>query len=435
MASLAGYRLNRSMGVLLTTILLFHAGWYMLLPFLAVLLTSRRGLTPSQAGLVLAAHSFTLLTGSLVGGWLADRFGRRLTLVAGIGLRALGIAALGLVAGLPMLLGAAAVAGVGGGLYVPAAKAAIATLAEKGNREQAFSLRGIAANLGVSTGPVLGGLLVGGPMPVLFGASAALHGLLGLAVWGLLGDPGTVRPRETGSWRKMVRDRPFLAFNVVTVLAWALFAQLAISVTLYAKQVLGLEAMIGLLFTASSVTVILFQVPITRHLISRLHPMTAMALGTLGLGAGLGLVAAARSFPGLLAAVLMFVVGEMFLMPTADSAVSLMARKGAVGRYFGVATFAWGLGEGLGSLTGGALMEYSLATGRLGLPWAVYAAAGAVIGGLYWALRRWNALREQIRQGRTEDQVRQHVRRVQVYRPGQPAPGEGLLLGPDRDGE
>ncbi|HEY8347965.1 MAG TPA: MFS transporter [Symbiobacteriaceae bacterium] len=390
-------RFGRSMWVLLAGILLFHAGWYMLLPYLAVLLTTRRGLSPAEVGLVLGAQSVSLLVGSLLGGALADRFGRRPVLVAGLSLRAGGIGALGVAAGLPGLLLAAGVTGLGGGLYGPAAKAGITQLAPAKARNTAFSLRGMAASLGISAGPMAGALLVRGPLPVLFGTAAALHGGLALATWRLLEDPSTPAREAAPPWREVLADLPYVAFSVAATLAWMLFAQLGLAVPLFAGQVLGVEAQIGLLWTLSSLTVVLFQTAVTKAVLSHLHPLTAMGLGTAALGTGLGLVAFARDFVGLLAAVLVFVAGEMLLMPTADTAVSLLAPPGAVGSYFGVSSFAWGMGETLGNVVGGVLMEYAFASGRLGLPWALYFAAGLGIGGFCLGLKRWRELERRLR--------------------------------------
>jgi MFS family permease len=399
------------MTVLLAGILVFHAGWYMLLPFLAVLLTGRRHLSPAEVGLVMAAQSLALLLGSLAGGALADRAGRKLTLVGGLGFRALGVGGLGVAAGLPGLLLAALVAGFGGGLYGPAAKAAIATLAAgaagapgaaagaDSGRTAAFSLRGIAANIGTSTGPLIGSLLMKSPMIVLFGAAAALHAALGLATWVLLDDEKAGEGRGPASLQGLLADRPYVAFTAVTVLAWALFTQLAIAVPLYAREALGLEASIGLLWTFSSLAVIGGQVAVTRTLLSRLQPMSAMAIGAALLGGGLAAVGLARNFAGLLAAVLLFVFGEMFLVPTADTTVSQMVRAGAVGSYFGIASFAWGLGEGIGNLTGGALMQFALRSGHLYVPWVAYGVFGLAVGGLYWALRRWRSMRARLARG------------------------------------
>lgn len=376
------------MKVLLGGVLLFHAGWYLILPFFAVLFTTRRGLSPAQAGTVMAMQSVLLLLGSMAGGLLADRFGRKLVMLAGLALRAAGIAGFALPGGLLFYLLTAAVAGFGGGLYAPAAKAGIAALATEENKAAVFSWRGIAANIGTSAGPLLGALLVKGPPQLLFGASALVHAGLGAATWALLEAEPVDEKRSREPFGTLGEHMPFLLFALVTGLSWAIFTQLAISVPLYASRVLGLEALIGLLFTITSLSVILFQVPVTRYLVSRLHPLAAMAVGAVLLGAGLGLVGLARSFPGLVGAMLVFVLGEMFLVPTSDAVVSDMARPGMLGAYFGIATLSWGLGEAAGNLVGGNLMQYALRTGRLGLPWTVYAAAGAGTAVLYLALGR-----------------------------------------------
>lgn len=445
---------GRSMWVLLAGVLLFHAGWYMLLPYFALLFTSQRGLTPAQVGLVLAAQSVCLLAGSLAGGALADRFGRKLTLLGGLLLRAGGVAGLGAAAGLPGLLLAAGVAGMGGGLFGPAVKAAIAALAAGENRSTAFSLRGIAASVGTSSGPMLGALLVRGSLWVLFGTAAALHLGLAAATWGLLAEPGGAEEPEPRAWGEVLDDRPYLAFSLAAALAWALFAQLNLAVPLFASQVLGIGAAVGFLWTASSLAVVLLQTTITRRVLSRLHPLTAMGAGAGLLGAGLGLVAFARGFGGLLGAVLVFVLGEMFLMPVTDTAVSLLARPGAVGSYFGVSAFAWGLGETAGNLAGGALMDYALGSGFVRLPWAVYAAAGLAIFGLCLALRRWAELDRRLDMGLqgaapsgadsseaglweagSPEAASPEPARVHAYRPEEPAREKGLRLGPQEEGE
>ncbi len=411
--------MGRSLKVLLAGVLLFHAGWYLILPFFAVLFTTRRGLTPAEAGTVLAVQSVLLLVGSTAGGVMSDRIGRKAVMLGGLVLRTAGIAMFAVSGGFWYYVLASAVAGLGGGLYAPAAKAGIAVLATEENKATVFSWRGIAANIGTSTGPLLGALLVRGPLPVLFGTAAAVHAVLGVATWTFLeGEPvGEQRTREP--FGDLMTHLPFMLFALVTGLVWALFTQLSISVPLYASRVLGLEASIGLLFTLTSLTVILLQVPITRYVVARMQTNTAMALGTVLLGAGLGLVGFARTFPALVLAVLVFVVGEMFVIPTSDAAVTAMARPGVLGAYFGIATLAWGLGEAVGNLAGGSLMEYALGAGRPGLPWALYAGAGVVIGGLYLLLGRPHAV----------------PGRVVTFDPGTPTPPAGIRLGPRQEEE
>lgn len=382
-------RSGRSLPTLLFGIFIFHAGWYLVLPFAAILFTSRRGLSPAQVGLLLAVQSFSLLAGSLIGGILADWLGDRTTMVAGLLLRGAGLAALGLFPSLPAMLLAAGTAGIGGGFYGPAAKAGIASLAPGEEQAAAFAARGIAANVGTSVGPLLGGLLLRGPIGLLFGIAGALH--LGMAALTMFGyrPPSTGGPEEAAPWWAVLADRRYLAFSLVTAAAWALFAQLAIAMPLYAREVLGLEASVGMLWTLISLTVILFQFGVTRLSTRYLSQMGAMAAGALLLGAGLALVGRAGSFAGLAGALVLFVAGEMLLMPTADAAVSTFAGRGSIGSYFGIATVAWGLGEGVGNLVGGRAIQAGLARPGLLWPWAGYAAGGLLIAGLYFGMRRW----------------------------------------------
>lgn len=52
----------------------------MSIPFLAIYLTSVKGVSPSQTGLVIAVSSFIGIGTSFFGGYLSDRFGRKIIL-------------------------------------------------------------------------------------------------------------------------------------------------------------------------------------------------------------------------------------------------------------------------------------------------------------------------------------------------------------------
>jgi hypothetical protein len=114
-----------------------------------------------------------------------------------------------------------------------------------------------------------------------------------------------------------------------------------------------------------------------------------------------------RSMRTLLAGIFLFHAGWYMLLPFL--AVLFTTR---------VASVVWGFGEGLGSLLGGALMQYGFRTGRIGLPWFSYLLFGLAIGTLYWALRRWGPMRIELRKA------------VQLLRPGHPVPIEGTEVLP-----
>lgn len=388
--------LGRPLWVLLSGILFTHFGLYMILPFLAIVLSTQRGLTFTEVGLVLGAGSISYLIGSIVGGQMADRIGKRTAIVTGLLLRAVGFAGYAFVHPLGLLFATSVVSGIGGGMYTPPAKAGIAFYASGGgNKTTAFSYRGIAANIGTMTGPLIGAWLMTRSVVVLFLLAAVIYVGLAVAHAWLLGSdavPATSNPSTTGSYRQVLSDSPYLVFSGLAVLIWALFTQFTLALPLRATEILPGSNSIGWIWSVTSVLVILLQAPITRLSSARLHPLSMLAVGLFIMAIGLGSVAYSTGFYHLLFSAIVFTVGEMFIMPTVDTIVSELANPLWVGSYFGVAALVFGLGEALGNMGGGRLMDYAARQNMLALPWGIYFVTGMVVAGLAYALRSWKRL-------------------------------------------
>src|SRR5690625_8034172 len=91
--------------------------------------------------MLLATYSISFQFGSMLGGFLADRIGRRIVIGGGALIGAVGFAGLGLFTIFIPILLTTAIAGFGNGLNAPSTKAAIAALASKENQTTAFSFR------------------------------------------------------------------------------------------------------------------------------------------------------------------------------------------------------------------------------------------------------------------------------------------------------
>ncbi|MFC4767712.1 MDR family MFS transporter [Effusibacillus consociatus] len=390
--NVASLSFGRSLWVLLSGILFTHLGYYLILPLLAIILSTEKGLTVGQTGLVLGTGSIFFLSGSLLGGWLNDRLGQRRTLVLGLFLRAIGLLSYGFVSTLPLLFTASIVTGIGGGIYTPPAKAGISTFAAEHNKTTAFSFRGIAANIGVTVGPLLGTLLATGTTLDLFLVASLIYVGLGISHQLLLPADCTQPPCEkpTGGYAaEILKDRPFLIFSLVTVFVWALYAQFTFSIPLRATEILPNPKSVGLLWSITSIMIIFLQAPITRYTSVRWHPLLILASGTVLMGAGLGSVMWATQFSHLVLSIAVFTLGEMFVMPTVDTVVSQLAKPQLIGTYFGIASLVWGMGEALGNMGGGQLMGFARSWDAPTLPWAVFAVTGAVLGFILVGLRKW----------------------------------------------
>jgi EmrB/QacA subfamily drug resistance transporter len=113
---------------------------------------------------VVSAYSLTLGGFLLLGGRLADLYGRRLLFILGLALFSLASLAGGLAPSGTWLILTRAAQGLGAALVAPAALSLITTtFAEGAARNKAFGLVGALASAGFAVGAILGGLLTAGP--------------------------------------------------------------------------------------------------------------------------------------------------------------------------------------------------------------------------------------------------------------------------------
>ncbi len=123
--------------------------------------------SPSAVGIVLAAHSIPLVAFLLIGGVLADRFGRTMIIQLSnvtAGVTALAIAALVLsgTAEIWQLAALTAVNGVAAAANQPALAGLLPQLAPKGALQQANALNGLLRNVSLVVAPAVAGALVVG---------------------------------------------------------------------------------------------------------------------------------------------------------------------------------------------------------------------------------------------------------------------------------
>src|SRR6266540_4286289 len=118
-----------------------------------------------RAGLTWVAIAYTLFFGSLLmlGGRLADTFGRRRLFLAGLGIFTVASVSSGLAPNGTILIAARAFQGIGAALLSPAALSIITTMFQGPDRGRALSIWAALGGSGAAFGVVLGGALSTGP--------------------------------------------------------------------------------------------------------------------------------------------------------------------------------------------------------------------------------------------------------------------------------
>jgi EmrB/QacA subfamily drug resistance transporter len=122
----------------------------------------QKSLNASVSGAQWVVESYLLFLSSLVlvGGSLADRFGRRRVFMAGVVLFAVTSAACGLAINIEMLILARAVQGIGAALLVPASLAILGAAFPAASRGRAVGTWSSLTAMSAVVGPLLGGWLV-----------------------------------------------------------------------------------------------------------------------------------------------------------------------------------------------------------------------------------------------------------------------------------
>ncbi len=306
-------------------------------------------------GVVIGVYAITGLLLRPVAGRLADRWGRKPTVLLG----SLLLVASGLLylphAGLAGLLAARLVLGAGEGSLYTAGSAWIVDLAPVARRGRVLGLYGLAVWGGLSVGPLAGELILNAADYTAVWIFAAVVPLLGAAIATLIADPFT--PHSHAEPHPLIAPeavRPGLAVGLASV-GYATVA--AFIVLMLEARGIGHGATVFAAFAAMIVVARL----IAGGLPDRFGP-TRVAIGAVLIeAAGLVAMALAGSLPvALLGGMAMgaaFSLLNPSLMVIAVGSVSVTARGAAMGTYTAFFDAGVGLGAPLAGLAA-ALTDY-----------------------------------------------------------------------------
>jgi MFS family permease len=309
---------------------------YVVEPFLALYLVRGRGLSVGTAGVLIACFGAGAFVSQPIGGVLADRVGRRTTIIAGMTGSAVGFIALGLAPNLVAIGIAAAVCGLAIDLYRPAVAAIVADIVPSVHRPRAYGLLYWGLNIGVGAAAVVGGFLAQRSYWFLFILDAAT--CLGFAVVVAVGLPET-RPQgqdeERGGYRTALSDGLLVALAAAAFVSGIVYLQSFVTLPLV-MSIHGLgPSAYGLAYVVNPVTVIVLQ-PITIRFLARQRAVLVFCGGSAMLGLGFFLTLFARSIPAYAATVLVWTLGEIAFNAVGPALVADLAPVHLRGRYNGV---------------------------------------------------------------------------------------------------
>lgn len=384
-------RYDRQVWLLVAGSLINTFGTSIAYPFVSLYLFKYRGVSMTDIGLALLVAVAAGGIVSLAGGELCDRFGRKIMLNTGLFLQMVAFALMGYAIlanmGYTEFLLLMVLKEISGGLYRNIPQVMVADTVELGERNGAFSLIRIGANLGFALGPIFGGILASYSYAAMFTITALTSGVFMLMSLRLLHDTKPDAKEVAASARhvSLWKDFPFLLFCIVAAVGSLVYSNLFTTFGTFSGGFVSIsESMIGLIFSLNGFMVVFFQLSVALYL-QRFKLTASLIAGSLFYAAGFALVGFCASFWMLFGAMFIITIGELIVTPASQTLLSEMAPPGARGRYMSFSGFVGNFGSACGPAVGGQLMDRFAK--NIVMMWLILGALQVVCAAGYLGLR------------------------------------------------
>lgn len=333
----------------------------------------------AQVQAVVVAYLAALTLSVVSAGRLADRYGAKNILLAGLALFASASLLCALAPNLWLLIAARALQGIGAAFLMTLAMTLMRQTASAARIGRAMGLLGTVSALGTALGPTLGGLLI-----PLAGWRAVFWILVPLAVLALI---LAVSLLPNGSQRKSaqpsrlwsVMNRELLPNLLINLLVAAVMMTTLVVGPFYLGAGLGLTAtQVGLVMSVGPLISIVSGVP-SGHLVDAWGSRRVLVMGLLLLAAGSGLLALlpnAIGIAGYVLAIILLTPGYQLFQAANNTAALAQTPSQQQGTVSGLLGLSRNLGLIVGASAMGAVFAAAVGTDAFALAPASAIAAG-----------------------------------------------------------
>lgn len=352
--------------VLVAATFIDRLGGTVIFPFFALYITQRFNVGMTQAGVLFGIFSISGLVGSMAGGALTDKLGRRGMVLFGLVFSALSSVSMGLVDQLAVFYLLAVVVGLLSNVAGPARQAVVADLLPEEKRAEGFGVLRVVGNLAWMVGPTVGGLLASRSYLLLFVIDAVTSLITAAIVYRLVPETKPETPEDQPSqtivetlagYRLVAADKMYVAFVITSMLMTLVYWQMYNTLSVYLRDVHGLSTQAyGSILSIDAGTVVLLQFWVTRR-VKRFAPMLMMALGTGLYMVGFTMFGFVSGYALFVAAIGVITFGEMIVMPVGQALVARLAPEDMRGRYMAFFGLSWTIPQIIGPWAAGLIMD------------------------------------------------------------------------------
>ncbi len=396
--------------VVLIGTFLTRASFFMVWPFMAVILHNKFAMPQSHIGAVLSMAALAGALSSLYVGYLSDRLGRKGVLIAGCLLYVVAFVLLALAEVTFVFAIGAVLIGLSRAMLEPPARAMISDLIDDQDlRELAHHTRYYMINVGAALGPILG-------LKLGFTGAQSTFWLVALAyaIWGgcfiwvfRSVNAESSQTKTDHSFRQTLavlrKDRAFLLLVIANALVMYSYMHQETSLVQHLSQ-LGdrvVQIYTPMMLINASI-IVLFQFPLLK-LLSNTSLLNRVFIGLAFFAAAFvlyGSIPLTAEIYWWYIATVVLSVGEVILLPTFNLLIDRIAPAELRGTYFGAAGLA-ALGVSLSPLIGGIVLQYAGGS-TLFYSTSVVLVVSAM---LYWRSDRERQYQQRVQDGSSSDHL------------------------------
>jgi predicted MFS family arabinose efflux permease len=321
----------------------------MVVLFLTIYLTEKRGYTIEEAGYILVFNGIGAVIGSYLGGWLTDRFGYYKLQIIALHIQGFVLFALQYVENPYFLAATVLFMSIASEAVRPANQVAFIAHSTPEMRTRAISLNRMGINLSFTAAPAIGGFLILWSWDAIFWVDAitciAAAWLMVFFIQEKQVEPKVVSETDAEEVASIsaYRDVPFLKFVGLSFINAVVFMQLIWTIPYFFSEAYHWDKpFIGLVLAVNGLIVALVEMPLIFRIENKYPILGLVRTGLLCYGASY--LALAIGLPVAVAAALFVVIisfGEIYVMPFSFTYVSKLAGANRTGQYMALYTLAY----------------------------------------------------------------------------------------------
>ena len=338
------------------------------------------GFSEFETGLILFGTCWSNVLGSIVGGHLADKIGRKKIVIITSITNTVGYICSALLCRTKFMVIVAMVNNFLGAAGYPTISAMVSDAMPEGRETESFSLLYLAMNVGTAIGPAIGGMLFYNHLELIFVLEAVFM-VISACFIGFFAtdnyDPKAAREeairryeesvaagkeegKEESLWSVLNRERMLLYFIIALVVITIFYQMVSFIFSMQLSDEFGLQIgsrYSGFLWTVNGATVVV-ATPILVNFTKKRHQYVNTCIGLLFYMVGFGSYAFIKSPNMFLVMVVVWTLGEIMLSTGAGAFISEHSPASHVARCQSLYEMARFAGRGFGPPLFGVMLKF-----------------------------------------------------------------------------